>query len=90
VVLKYKKILGENNIIPSFTAVAPGSSIATYPRTSKLQRQWAFSATIAGYSHPLGGTCQGRLKISSILKMAVVFSMFGKSFNSPSYLAALA
>ncbi len=74
----------KNNIIPSFTAVGTCSSIATIPANLEAAKAMGVSATIAGIAIPLGGTLhKDGSSISSILKMAVVFSMFGKSFNSP-------
>ncbi|MCR8560690.1 dicarboxylate/amino acid:cation symporter [Mucilaginibacter sp. BJC16-A38] len=73
-----------NNIVPSFTAVGTCSSIATIPANLEAAKAMGISATIAGIAIPLGGTLhKDGSSISSILKMAVVFSMFGKSFNSP-------
>jgi Na+/H+-dicarboxylate symporter len=42
------------------------------------------SSVIAGITIPLGGTLhKDGSSVSSILKMAVVFAMFGKGFDSP-------
>jgi Na+/H+-dicarboxylate symporter len=74
----------KNNIIPSATAVGTCSSIATIPANLDAAKKMGVSATIAGISIPLGGTLhKDGSSISSILKMAAVFTMFGKSFNSP-------
>lgn len=74
----------KNNIIPSATAVGTCSSIATIPANLDAAKQMGVSATIAGITIPLGGTLhKDGSSISSILKMAAVFTMFGKSFNSP-------
>ena len=73
-----------NNIIPSATAVGTCSSIATIPANLEAAKKMGISATIAGITIPLGGTLhKDGSSISSILKMTVVFAMFGKSFNSP-------
>jgi Na+/H+-dicarboxylate symporter len=73
-----------NNIIPSATAVGTCSSIATIPANLEAAKKMGVSATIAGITIPLGGTLhKDGSSISSILKMAAVFAMFGKSFNSP-------
>lgn len=74
----------KNNIIPSATAVGTCSSIATIPANLDAAKKMGVSATIAGITIPLGGTLhKDGSSISSILKMAAVFTMFGKSFNSP-------
>ena len=74
----------KNNIIPSATAVGTCSSIATIPANLIASRAMGISDVISGITIPLGGTLhKDGSAISSILKMAVVFAMFGKSFNSP-------
>ncbi|NCD72065.1 dicarboxylate/amino acid:cation symporter [Mucilaginibacter agri] len=74
----------KNNIIPSATAVGTCSSIATIPANLDAAKKMGISDVIAGITIPLGGTLhKDGSSVSSILKMAVVFAMFGKSFNSP-------
>ena len=74
----------KNNIIPSATAVGTCSSIATIPANIEAARKMGVSAIIAGITIPLGGTIHKEgSSVSSILKMTVVFAMFGKGFNSP-------
>lgn len=74
----------KNNIIPSATAVATCSSIATIPANLDAAKKMGISNVIAGVTIPLGGTLhKDGSSISSILKMAVVFAMFGKGFDSP-------
>ncbi|WDF56786.1 dicarboxylate/amino acid:cation symporter [Mucilaginibacter sp. KACC 22063] len=74
----------QNNIIPSFTAVSTCSSIATIPANLDAAKKMGISDTIASITIPLGGTLhKDGSSVSSILKMAVVFAMFGKGFNSP-------
>jgi Na+/H+-dicarboxylate symporter len=73
----------KNNIIPSATAVGTCSSIATIPANLDAAKKMGISDVIAGITIPLGGTLhKDGSSVSSILKMAVVFAMFGKSFNS--------
>lgn len=82
--LKSVKKYWKNNVVPSFTAVGTCSSIATIPANLEAAKAMGVSPTIAGIAIPLGGTLhKDGSGISSILKMAVVFSMFGKSFSSP-------
>lgn len=74
----------KNNIIPSATAVGTCSSIATIPANLDAAKKMGISDVIANITIPLGGTLHKEGSgISSILKMTVVFAMFGKSFNSP-------
>jgi Na+/H+-dicarboxylate symporter len=73
----------KNNIIPSATAIGTCSSIATIPANLEAAKKMGVSAIIAGITVPLGGTLhKDGSSVSSILKMAVVFAMFGRSFNS--------
>jgi Na+/H+-dicarboxylate symporter len=74
----------ENNIIPSATAIGTCSSIATIPANLDAAKKMGVSGVIAGITIPLGGTLhKDGSSVSSILKMAVVFAMFGKGFDSP-------
>jgi Na+/H+-dicarboxylate symporter len=72
-----------NNIIPSATAVGTCSSIATIPANMDAAKKIGIPDVIANVTIPLGGTLhKDGSSISSIVKMAVVFALFGKSFNS--------
>jgi len=74
----------QNNIIPSATAVGTCSSIATIPANLDAVKKMGVNDVIAGIAIPLGGTLhKDGSSVSSILKMAVVFALFGKGFNSP-------
>jgi Na+/H+-dicarboxylate symporter len=73
----------ENNIIPSATAVGTCSSIATIPANLVAAKKMGITDAIAGITIPLMGTLhKDGSSISSILKMSVVFAMFGRSFDS--------
>jgi len=73
----------QNNIVPSVTAVATCSSIATLPANLAAAKKMGISDVVASITIPLGSTLhKDGSSISSILKMTVVFAMFGKSFNS--------
>jgi Na+/H+-dicarboxylate symporter len=73
----------ENNIIPSATAVGTCSSIATIPANLDAAKKMGVTDAIAGITIPLMGTLhKDGSSISSILKMSVVFAMFGRSFDS--------
>ncbi len=73
----------KNNIIPSATAVGTCSSIATIPANMEASRRMGIPDIIANITIPLGATLhKDGSSVSSIIKMAVVFALFGKSFNS--------
>jgi Na+/H+-dicarboxylate symporter len=74
----------KNNIIPSATAVGTCSSIATIPANLDAAKKMGITDVVAGITIPLGATLhKDGSGVSSILKMTVVFAMFGKGFNSP-------
>lgn len=78
------KIYWKNNIIPSATAIGTCSSIATIPANLEAAKKMGVSDVITGITIPLGGTLHKEgSSVSSILKMAVVFAMFGRGFNGP-------
>jgi Na+/H+-dicarboxylate symporter len=73
----------KNNIIPSATAVGTCSSIATIPANLDAAKKMGISDAISGITIPLMGTLhKDGSSISSILKMSVVFAMFGRGFDS--------
>lgn len=77
------KTYWKNNIIPSATAVGTCSSIATIPANLDAAKKMGVTDVITGITIPLGATLHKEgSSVSSILKMAVVFAMFGKGFNS--------
>ena len=81
--IKGIKTYWKNNIIPSATAVGTCSSIATIPANLDAAKKMGVSDVITGITIPLGATLHKEgSSISSILKMAVVFAMFGRGFNS--------
>ncbi|PYF77265.1 dicarboxylate/amino acid:cation symporter [Pedobacter nutrimenti] len=71
------------NFIPSATSVGTCSSIATIPANLEACKRMGIPDYITNVSIPLGATLhKDGSSVSSIVKMAVVFAMFGKSFNS--------
>ena len=73
----------KNNIIPSATAIGTCSSIANIPANLSAAEKMGIPAYIANVTIPLGATLhKDGSSISSIIKMAVVFALFGKSFDS--------
>ncbi|PTS99763.1 sodium:proton antiporter [Pedobacter sp. HMWF019] len=82
--IKGLKRFWPNNIIPSATALGTCSSIATIPANMEGCKNIGIPDYITNVTVPLGATLhKDGSSISSIVKMAVVFAMFGKSFNSP-------
>lgn len=78
----------KNNIVPSATALGTCSSIATIPANLEAAEQMGVPKAIAGVTIPLGGALhKDGSSISSIIKMAVVFALFGKSFDSAEAIA---
>ncbi len=72
-----------NNIVPSATAVGTCSSVATIPANLDACKKIGVPDYITNVTIPLGATLhKDGSSISSIIKMAVVFAMFGMSFNS--------
>jgi Na+/H+-dicarboxylate symporter len=79
------KIFWKNNIIPSLTAVGTGSSIATIPANLEAVKKMGVPPEIGNVVIPLGASLhKDGSSISSIIKMTVVFGMFGRGFDSPS------
>ncbi|MNK01706.1 Proton/sodium-glutamate symport protein [compost metagenome] len=73
----------KNNIIPSATAVGTCSSIATIPANLDAAKKMGIPDYIANVTIPLGATLhKDGSSISSIVKMAVVFALFGKGFDT--------
>ncbi|MBB6501603.1 dicarboxylate/amino acid:cation symporter [Pedobacter cryoconitis] len=72
-----------NNIIPSATAIGTCSSIANIPANLDAAKKIGIPDYIANVTIPLGATLhKDGSSISSIIKMAVVFALFGKSFDN--------
>lgn len=82
--LKGIKVYWKNNIIPSATALGTCSSIANIPANLAAAEKMGIPGYITNVTIPLGATLhKDGSSISSIIKMAVVFALFGKSFDSP-------
>jgi len=81
--LKGIEIYWKNNIIPTATAIGTCSSIANIPANLDAAKKMDIPDYIAQVTIPLGATLhKDGSSISSIIKMAVVFALFGKSFDS--------
>ena len=81
--MKGLKKFWPNNIVPSATAIGTCSSIATIPANLEACKKIGIPDYITNVTIPLGATLhKDGSSISSVIKMAVVFAMFGKSFDS--------
>ncbi len=81
--MKGLKKFWPNNIVPSATALGTCSSVATIPSNLDACKKIGVPDYIANVAVPLGATLhKDGSSISSIIKMAVVFAMFGQSFDS--------
>jgi len=80
---KAVKLYWRNNIVPSATAIGTCSSIATIPANLDGTAKMGVPQHIRNIVVPLGATLhKDGSSISSIVKIAVVFTMFGRSLNS--------
>ena len=76
------KIYWKNNVVPSFTALGTCSSIATIPANLEAAEKMNIPEHIRNVVIPLGAPLhKDGSSMSSIIKIAVVFAMFGKSFT---------
>lgn len=72
----------KNNIIPSLTALGTCSSIATIPVNLYAAEKMCVPAHIRNVVVPLGAPLhKDGSSVSSIIKIAVLFAMFGKDFT---------
>jgi len=78
------KVFWKNNITPSFTAIGTCSSIATIPANLEGATQMKIPAYIRNLVIPLGAPLhKDGSSMSSIVKIAVIFAIFGKDFTDP-------
>lgn len=78
------KIFWENNITPSLTALGTCSSIATIPANLEASEKMHIPAHIRNIVIPLGAPLhKDGSSMSSVIKIAVIFAMFGKDFTDP-------
>ncbi len=77
------KIFWKNNITPSFTAIGTCSSIATIPANLDAAEKLNVPIYIRNLVIPLGAPLhKDGSSMSSIIKIAVLFAIFGKDFTS--------
>lgn len=78
------KIFWKNNITPSLTALGTCSSIATIPANLEGAEQMNIPPHISNIVIPLGAPLhKDGSAMSSVIKIAVIFAMFGKDFTEP-------
>ncbi|MGZ9674914.1 dicarboxylate/amino acid:cation symporter [Flavobacterium sp. GNP001] len=78
------KVFWKNNITPSLTAIGTCSSIATIPANLEGAEKMNIPAHIRNVVIPLGAPLhKDGSSMSSIIKIAVIFAMFGKDFTDP-------
>ncbi|MDO8316641.1 MAG: dicarboxylate/amino acid:cation symporter [Flavobacterium sp.] len=81
------KIFWKNNITPSLTALGTCSSIATIPANLEGAEKMNIPAHIRNVVIPLGAPLhKDGSSMSSIIKIAVIFAMFGKDLTDPNTL----
>jgi Na+/H+-dicarboxylate symporter len=81
------KVFWGNNITPALTALGTCSSIATIPANLEATEKMKVPAHIRNIAIPLGAPLhKDGSSMSSIIKIAVIFAMFGKDFTDPSTL----
>jgi Na+/H+-dicarboxylate symporter len=74
----------KNNITPSLTALGTCSSIATIPANLEGAENIKIPSYIRNLSIPLGAPLhKDGSAMSSIVKIAVIFALFGKDFTTP-------
>jgi Na+/H+-dicarboxylate symporter len=78
------KVFWSNNIAPALTALGTCSSIATIPANLEATEKMHVPAHIRNIAIPLGAPLhKDGSSMSSIIKIAVIFAMFGKDFTDP-------
>ncbi|MGO4905595.1 dicarboxylate/amino acid:cation symporter [Flavobacterium sp. W20_MBD1_R3] len=81
------KVFWKNNITPSLTALGTCSSIATIPANLEGAEKMNIPAHIRNVVIPLGAPLhKDGSSMSSIVKIAVIFAMFGKDLTDPNML----
>ena len=80
-------VFWKNNITPSLTALGTCSSIATIPANLEAAEDMNIPNHISNIVIPLGAPLhKDGSAMSSVIKIAVIFAMFGKDFTEPNTL----
>jgi Na+/H+-dicarboxylate symporter len=78
-------VFWSNNVAPALTAIGTCSSIATIPANLEAAEKMKIPAHVRNVVIPLGAPLhKDGSSMSSILKITVLFTMFGKDFTEPS------
>ena len=81
------RVFWKNNITPSLTALGTCSSIATIPANLEGAEKIGIPKHISNVVIPLGAPLhKDGSGMSSIIKIAVIFAIFGKDFTDPNTL----
>lgn len=81
------KVFWKSNILPSITAISTCSSIAVIPANLDACKRIGIPESIANVVIPLGASLhKDGSSISSIIKIAVAFSLIGRPFMEPNTL----
>jgi len=84
------KIFWKNNLTPALTAVGTCSSIATIPANLLAAEKMHIPDYVRNIVIPLGAPIhKDGSSMSSIIKLALLFAMFGKDFSAPSMIVAI-
>ena len=82
------RVFWKNNITPSLTALGTCSSIATIPANLEGAEKIGIPKHISNVVIPLGAPLhKDGSGMSSIIKIAVIFAIFGKDFTDPNTLS---
>ena len=80
-------VFWKNNITPSLTALGTCSSIATIPANLEAAEEMKIPNHVSHIVIPLGAPLhKDGSSTGSIIKIAILFAMFGKDFTEPSVL----
>lgn len=83
-------VFWKNNLTPALTAVGTCSSIATIPANLLAAEKMGIPAYIRNIVIPLGAPIhKDGSSMSSIIKLALLFAMFGKDFSAPEMVVAI-
>lgn len=84
------KTFWKNNLTPALTAVGTCSSIATIPANLLAAEKMHIPDYVRNIVIPLGAPIhKDGSSMSSIIKLALLFAMFGKDFSAPSMIVAI-
>lgn len=84
------QVFWKNNLTPSLTAIGTCSSIATIPANLDAAEKIGIPAYVRNIVIPLGAPLhKDGSSMSSIIKLALLFAMFGKDLTAPDTLLAI-